>query len=260
MRNIRIDLAYDGTDFDGWQIQPRRRTVQAEVERALARILGEGIRVHGSGRTDAGVHALRQVAQFRSATALPSGTLARALRALLPEDVHVLSVADARPDFDARRHATSRSSRYRILVGRDPFLRRFAWELRSRPDLGLMQAGARHLLGPIDGTSFADASRKGRSNEVRVDRSEWREEGPELLYEIRANRFIHHMVRTIVGTLVGVGRGARPPEEIPSLIAARDRRLAGPTAPARGLTLVEVCYPDGWAARPAEGEADEVLP
>jgi tRNA pseudouridine38-40 synthase len=123
-----------------------------------------------------------------------------------------------------------------------------------------MRAASRHFLGSIDGTSFADASRKGLSNGVRVEQSAWREEGAELLYEIRANRFIHRMVRTIVGTLVEVGRGARPPEAIPSLIAARDRRLAGRTAPARGLTLVDVCYPGGWAALPPEGEADEVLP
>ncbi|MFH1680090.1 MAG: tRNA pseudouridine(38-40) synthase TruA [Candidatus Eisenbacteria bacterium] len=260
MRNIRLDLRYDGTDFSGWQVQPGRRTVQGEIERVLETILGERVRVHGSGRTDSGVHALKQVAQFRSRTSLPVAVIERALRGLLPEDLLVLSAAEARPEFDARRDALFRVYRYRIFRGRDPLLRRLVWEVRSPLDPSLLASGSRRLLGEIDATSFADASRKGRSNRVRVDLSEWSEEGPELVYRIRANRFVHHMVRTIVGTLVEVGRGFRPADDIPAVVASGDRRRAGRTAPARGLFLADVGYAGDEASPPLEGETDEVLP
>jgi tRNA pseudouridine38-40 synthase len=261
LRIFRLDVRYDGTDFDGWQVQPGRRTVQGEIEKALASVLQVRIRVCGAGRTDAGVHALRQTAHFRSETALQPFTIERALRGLLPPDLLVLSVAEAPPAFDARRHAIARTYRYRILRGRDPLLRRRVWQLTGPLDLRPMAEASRHLLGPIDATSFAAASRKGMSNRVIVETSLWREEGREILYEIRANRFVHHMVRTIVGTLVKVGRGTFPADGIPALLAARDRRLAGPTAPARGLYLVEVAYAgEGEAPAAREGATDEVLP
>lgn len=261
LRCFRLDLRYDGTDFDGWQVQPGRRTVQGELERALESVLEEKVRVLGAGRTDAGVHALRQVAHFRSRTALPASVIERALRGLLPEDLLVLSAAEAPPDFDSRRDARFRAYRYRILRGRDPLRRRFVWEVGFRLDVGLLREGARSFVGPIDATSFADASRKDRMNRVVVEASGWRERGPELHYEILANRFVHHMVRTIVGTLVEVGRGFRSPDDIGAVLAARDRRLAGPTAPARGLHLVEIGYAAAGADPfPLEGETDENLP
>jgi len=254
-------VRYDGTDFDGWQAQPGRRTVQGEIEAALARVLQGRVPVIGSGRTDAGVHALRQPAHFRSRTALPAWKIERALRGLLPRDVFVVALAEAEGGFHARRGARCRSYVYRILRGRDPLLRRTVWEVGFPLDLARMEEGAARIAGPIDATSFAASTRKGMRNEVAVEASGWREEGSQILYEIRANRFVHHMVRTIVGTLVEVGRGVRSPDSIPALLAARDRRLAGPTAPARGLYLADVAYVSAGRAEPRpEGETDEVLP
>lgn len=242
MRIFRIDVRYDGTDFAGWQVQPGLRTVQGEIEGVLAEVLREGVRVRGSGRTDAGVHALVQVADFSSATDLPAEVIARALRGLLPPDVTALSVTDAPDGFDARRSATHRVYRYRILRGRDPLLRRYCWGWESPLDVEAMGAAARCFLGPIDATAFAASTRKGMDNRVDVSSSEIREDGPEVVYEIRANRFVHHMVRNIVGTLVEVGRGAYEADRVPDILAGRDRTEAGRAAPAHGLYLVEVGY------------------
>jgi len=260
MPSFRLDLSYDGTDFAGWQVQPSHRTVQGEVERVLAAVLGSPVRVFGSGRTDSGVHALHQVAHFRAETALGPDVIVRALRGLLPRDVALLGVTFAPDRFDARRSAVRRTYRYRLFLGRDPFLRRFAWEIPFSIERGAMEEAASHLPGESDFTSFAASTRKGRENTVRVERAEWRWSGQLGEFEIEANRFLHHMVRNIVGTLIETGRGARPPESMPGLIRARDRSAAGPTAPARGLFLVRVDYGEEERGRGENGgEVDEVL-
>jgi len=253
MRNIRIDLRYDGTDFAGWQVQPGLRTVQGVIEEVLAVFLRQPVRLHGAGRTDAGVHALRQVAHFRTASHLGVETIGRALRGLLPNDVLLVGACEVPRRFDARRDALSRSYRYRIVRGRDPLAARYAWEVERPLDTARIAGAARSLAGPIDATALAASTRKGRDNRVRIDRSDvvWGEK--EIRYEVEANRFVHHMVRNIVGTLVEIGRGAMEPDIFPDLLAARDRCRAGPTAPARGLHLVEVRYAPGGAASESEG-------
>lgn len=242
MRTFRLDIRYDGTDFAGWQIQPGMRTVQGEIEGVLARVLRAPVRVRGSGRTDAGVHALRQTADFRAETDLPEGVIRRALRGLLPEDLALLDLAEAPEGFDSRREALYRVYRYRIHRGRDPLLRRRCWAVEGALDVEAMAAGAARLAGEIDATSFAASTRAGMDNRVAVEESTLAEAGPEIRYEIRANRFVHHMVRNIVGTLVEIGRGTRRRDDVPRILEARDRCAAGRTAPARGLYLVEVGY------------------
>jgi tRNA pseudouridine38-40 synthase len=260
MKNFRLDLRYDGTDFAGWQVQPGLRTVQGEVERALGVVVGSPIRVFGSGRTDAGVHALRQVSHFRAETALAPEVILRALRGLLTRDVTALRVTAVSDRFDARRDALRRTYRYRLCLGRDPFLRRFTWEVPFSLEREPMEEASSHLAGERDFTSFAASTRKGKENTVRVERAEWRWSGRLGEFEIEANRFLHHMVRNIVGTLIETGRGARPAESLPGLIEARDRTGAGPTAPARGLFLVRVGYgEEGYGRDESEGGADEVL-
>ncbi|MFH1277760.1 MAG: tRNA pseudouridine(38-40) synthase TruA [Candidatus Eisenbacteria bacterium] len=242
MRTFRLDIRYDGTDFAGWQVQPGMRTVQGEIERVLEKVLRAPVRVCGSGRTDAGVHALCQTADFRAETDLPAGVIFRALRGLLSEDMTVLAVRDAPEGFDSRRDALCRVYRYRIHRGRDPLLRRHLWEVDHDLRAEAMAEGAARFSGEIDATSFAASTRAGRDNRVAVTRSDLTEAGREIRYEIRANRFVHHMVRNIVGTLVDIGRGARRPDEIPLILEARDRSAAGRTAPARGLYLARVEY------------------
>ncbi len=242
MRNFRIDVRYDGTDFVGWQVQPGERTVQGEIERVLESVLQEEVRVRGAGRTDTGVHALKMPAHFHSGTKLPAETIGRALGGLLPGDVALLRLSEAPDEFDARRHALRRIYRYRILRRRDPFLRRFVWEMERPVDTGAMTKGAARLTGEIDATSFAASTRKEKENTVTVVRSELREEGPEIVYEIEANRFVHHMVRNIVGTLIGVGLGKIEQAGIDGILEAKDRSAAGANAPARGLCLVDVKY------------------
>lgn len=255
MKNYGIEIRFDGTEFAGWQVQPGVRTVQGVVEERLAGFLNEDVRVMGAGRTDAGVHALHYVAAFRSGTSLSSAVMERALGKTLPPDIALLRLAPAGEQFDPRRHALSRLYRYRIVKGKDPLLHRFAWEVTYALDRRLMERASRDLIGEHDYTSFAASTRKGMENRVRVLEAEWSETEQEICFQIRANRFLHRMVRNIVGTIVEIGRGARPPGGIPGLIAARERESAGPTAPPHGLYLVEIEYGDGWDA-PASVEGD----
>ncbi len=242
MKNYRVVLSYDGTDFHGWQRQPDRRTVQGVVEAALQRITRKRITVHGAGRTDAGVHALAQVAGFRGAFKLADADLFRALNAVLPEDVRVLSLEPAAPDFHARKSARSKVYRYRIVRAPQisPFDRRYALHHPCPLNLRAMREAARLILRRGDFSGFS--SNRDRSPVRTVRRSELRKTGDEIVYTIEAEGFLRYMVRTIVGTLVEIGRGKCPPERIEEIFARKDRSLAGPTAPAKGLCLVRVDY------------------
>lgn len=261
VRNHRIHVSYDGTGFAGWQVQPEQRTVQGEIERALGTLLGAEVRLHGSGRTDAGVHATGQVAHFRAAARLEPDVIERALHGYLPADIHVFDVSEAPDDFDARRSASQRTYLYRIVRRRDPHRRFQAWEIRYPLDAGAMARAAEHLLGAHDFTAFAASSRKGMDNRIDVRRASWAEEGDELCFTTSADRFVHRFVRNVVGTMVDVGRGETSPEEIPRIIEGRDRTLAGPAAPAHGLYLTHVDYdaPAGRRAAAEEGDSHEVF-
>lgn len=237
-------LAYDGTDYLGWQVQPRGRTVQGSLLEA-ARRFDPSARVVGASRTDAGVHALRQIASLTTSAALSREGVQGALNAALPRDIRVLDARPAPAGFDARRAAVGKRYAYLIdtaPVG-SPLLRRFAWHVPWALDVDAMRKGLRPLRGLHDFGAFCAAP--GRATDPRchlralhvVPRRE------RVVLLVSADRFLHHMARNIVGSAVGIGRGARDAAWLAAVLASRDRRLAGPTAPAHGLALVRVLYP-----------------
>jgi tRNA pseudouridine38-40 synthase len=242
MRVIRLVVGYDGTDFCGWQRQLGDRTVQGELEEALTRLAGKRIPVVGAGRTDAGVHALGQVASFRTALDLGEAELLRALNSLLPRDVRVSSVRTAPPAFDARKSARSKIYQYRIYNGPQvsPFLFRYVLHWPGRLDFGKMAEAARLFKRKADFTAFS--SNRLLQPVRRVTRSDLRKKGPEIVYTIEAEGFLRYMVRAIVGTLLEVGRRRVEPQAIEDLFRQKKRSLASPTAPAKGLCLIKVVY------------------
>ena len=246
MRNIRLILSYDGTCFSGWQYQPRDRTVQAVIEEALSVILAHPTRVTGSGRTDAGVHALGQSANFRTESRIECAALLKGLNSLLPADVRVLAAEQVADSFDARRSALLRVYRYLIYTGSvmSPFLSRYAWHLRAKLDGDAMRRAGLCLVGTHDFASFASSDEKSVSTireitSFQVDETD----GGLFCFEVAANAFLRHMVRAIIGTIVLVGKKTMSREEFSEILAARDRGRAGMTAPPEGLFLVEVRYP-----------------
>ncbi|MBZ5571201.1 MAG: tRNA pseudouridine(38-40) synthase TruA [Acidobacteriia bacterium] len=249
MRNLKLVLAYDGSEFFGWQVQPESATVQGTLASAIGRVTGEKVLPQGSGRTDAGVHALAQVATFVIESSIPAGNLMKALNDLLPGSIRVLEASEALPEFHARKSAKAKTYRYRILRTPvcSPFLARYVWHYPYPLDESAMREAAGMLIGEHDFTSFAavDPERGcegGVSNVRRVFESTWERSGDEFVYTVRGNGFLHHMVRNLVGTLLLVGKGTLKPEDIRRILEARNRSAAGATAPANGLYLVSVEY------------------
>jgi tRNA pseudouridine38-40 synthase len=246
-RCFRITLEYDGSEFAGWQRQAQgERTVQGCLEQALGEIAGAPVTVTGSGRTDAGVHALGQVASAQLETRLGPETLGRVLNARLPRDVAVLSVALAPAGFDARRWATGKLYRYSIWNGRErsPLRARRFCHLPTPLDLAAMRAAAASLVGEHDFAAFQAAGSSATTSRRRLDRLAVEgARGGEISLEASASGFLRHMVRNLAGTLIEVGQGRRAADSMAELLASRDRSSAGPTAPALGLTLVRVDYP-----------------
>jgi tRNA pseudouridine38-40 synthase len=245
MRNLKLTLSYDGTDFNGWQTQPGYRTVQETLEAAIAAVTGEQrVRVNASGRTDAGVHALGQVVNFHSATHLPPEVLLRAVNANLPTDIVIRDAADAPAEFDANRHAKRKLYRYVIHDGavHDPFLRRYYCQSRCRLDDAAMRRAAGPLLGQHDFRSFETEWPNRQSSVRTITRLTVSRFGDWLWLDVEADGFLYNMVRAIAGTLINVGRGYWPEAEVADILRAEDRTRAGPTAPATGLFLVRVTY------------------
>ena len=242
MKNYKVVLAYDGTEFNGWQRQPDGRTVQGVLEEAVRKVTQKKTVVHGAGRTDAGVHALGQVASFRGAFKLSDGVLLRALNAVLPADVRIFSLEEAPAGFHARQSARSKVYRYRIVHApqASPLDRRYVLHWPHPLDLRSMREAARMFVRTDDFTAFS--SNRDRSPVRTVRRSELRKTGREIVYTIEAEGFLRYMVRTIVGTLLEVGRGRIAPAQVEEIFRRKDRSLAGPTAAAKGLTLVRVDY------------------
>ena len=244
-RNIRLRLAYDGTRYVGWQVQPNGPSIQAELERALATLHKEPVRITGAGRTDAGVHALGQVASFPAARPLPVQAYVKGMNALLPDDVAVREAAVLDGPFDARRDARGKRYRYRIenLPTRAPLTRLQAWQVFRRLDVEAMRAAAGPLRGRHDFSAFRASDCEAAHPVRELRRLDVETPGPGRIEVVaEATAFLKHMVRNLVGTLVEVGLGARPAASTVGLLASRDRTLAGRTAPPQGLTLEEVFY------------------
>ena len=242
--NIKLTIEYDGTNYHGWQIQPKGETIQAVFERAVSTFLGAPTRVIGSGRTDAGVHALGQVANFFCDKAPDLHRLQRGLNALTPEDIAIKAVEWVPDSFDARRDGRSRVYQYRIWnhPWPSPFHVRYAWHIHDSLQFALMSEAISALEGEHDFSSFQAAGCDAAHPVRRVYRNSLEQSGALIIYTIEATAFLRHMVRNIVGTLVEVGRGERSPQQFAELLGARDRTQAGPTAPGHGLFLVEVKY------------------
>lgn len=250
----RVVIEYDGTDFCGFQFQPALRTIAGEIEAALSRLFDMPIKVTVAGRTDAGVHASGQVISFVGHDRFPIERLSIALNTALPADLSARDAARVEDRFSARLSALERHYRYVVLNRRDPsaVLRRFAAHDHRALDLARMREAAKHLLGQHDFVTFCgvlpDRGGTVRTiNALDIDR-----EGDRITFAIRGKGFLHRMVRIVTGTLLDVGAGRREAGDVAEMLAARDRRVAGPTAPAAGLTLVEVRYPD-FSSREAFG-------
>ena len=253
MRNFKIVLAYDGSEFSGWQIQPDAATIQGTLASAIGRVTGEKVLPQGSGRTDAGVHALAQVATFALESPIPPQNLVKALNDILPPSIRVIEATEAQLQFHARKSAHAKTYHYRIHRGAvcPPFLARYVWHYPYPLDEDAIRQAASFVIGEHDFTSFAAVdSERGREDEIsdarsnvrRIFASTWERAGEELLYVVRGSGFLHHMVRNLVGTCVLVGRGTLKPEDVAAILEARNRSAAGATAPASGLYLVSVEY------------------
>ncbi len=262
MRNLKLTLAYDGTEFCGWQVQPDAPSVQGTLASAIGRITGEKVLPQGSGRTDAGVHALAQVATFQTQSVIPAANLVIALNDILPASIRVLEAREVPADFHARKSVQAKTYRYRIYRGAIclPFLAHYVWHYPYPLDEDAMWEAATLIEGEHDFTSFAavdpeknlnheaDPSallRTGsstRSNIRNVFSSQWRRQETELIYEIRGTGFLHHMVRNLVGTFLLVGKKTLKPQDVITILESKDRSAAGATAPASGLYLVNVEY------------------
>ena len=249
MRNIKLVLAYDGTDFSGWQVQPDASTVQGTLASAIGRINGEKVLPQGSGRTDAGVHALAQVACFQTESVVPAGNFLIALNDILPAAIRVLEAAEVPAEFHPRKSALAKTYRYRILRAAicPPLLARYVWHYPYPLNEEALAEAALLIEGEHDFTSFAavdpERGKDGVASNVRqVFSSRWRREAEEFIYEVRGSGFLHHMVRNLVGTFLLVGKGTLKPQDVITILEARNRSAAGATAPACGLYLVSVEY------------------
>ena len=245
LRTIRLILEYDGSGYHGWQRQRNALTIQEVVETCLARLIGQEVRLHGSGRTDAGVHALGQVAHFRTESALPLAAFREGLNSLLPRDIVILAAGEAPEGFHARYGAKAKTYEYRILnrpVRSSLHLRR-CWYLGQPLDLDRMRQASTFIQGEHDFAGFQASGSAVKTTIRQVTAVSWEERSDGWKYfRITASGFLRGMVRALVGTLVEVGWGKRQPHDMAALLAAKDRRLAGPAAPAGGLYLVEVIY------------------
>jgi tRNA pseudouridine38-40 synthase len=255
MRNFKITIAYDGTDFHGWQMQANKPTIQGEIVNVLERLTQEQVILHGAGRTDAGVHALGQVASFRTQSGISAQDFQRALNALLPSTIRIVAAEEVGPDFHARWSAIGKTYRYRLYRGRvvPPALWRYVLHYPFPLDEDAMRTAASRFVGPHDFASFAAST--GSEDDDR-ERSTVREiyaselartgDGEELVYTVRGRSFLRYMVRKMVGTLLDVGRGKLVPDDILRLYQLRDRSKSGPTVPPQGLVMVEVEHEEAW--------------
>ena len=245
MARYFIYLAFNGTDYCGWQIQPDAVSVQEKLEKALSLFLRQEIHVTGAGRTDAGVHARLMVAHFDIDEPQDCGWMKNKLNGILPQDISVYRIVPVRADAHARFDAVSRTYRYYLTLEKDPFYRDFAWRQINAPDFELMNKAARMLLETVDFTSFSKLHTDTKTNNCKVTVAHWdRLPDGRWAFTITADRFLRNMVRAVVGTLMQVGRGQLTLEQFRQIIDSKDRCAAGDSAPARGLFLEEIEYPE----------------
>lgn len=241
---FKLIIEYDGTNYHGWQVQPNGITVQETLEKALTKITSQQIRIHSSGRTDAGVHAKGQCAHFACQTALAPNVMQKALNAVLPDDVVIKSCENCAADFHARFSA--KSKRYRYTIWNDPVPlaigRQYAWHIRKPLNLESMRAACAKLMGEHDFKGFTASDATHFSTVRMIHHAEINKISSFLHFDIEANGFLRYMVRSILGTLVEIGLAQRPLSTLDSLLASGDRKLAGTTAPPNGLTLLYVVY------------------
>lgn len=245
MRNIRLVLQYEGTRYQGWQRQTSsENTIQGKLEKLLGRMCGEEIELSASGRTDAGVHAMGQVANFHTNSDMSLKDMLAYCNRYLPEDIAVLSMNEAAERFHSRLNACGKSYCYRVINSDIPdvFWRRYALEVPQKLDVEAMQRAAELLLGEHDFKAFTSAKKSKKSTVRRIDEITIRREGSLLHFTFTGNGFLHHMIRIIMGTLLEVGSGKRTPESMTEILQKGSREAAGPLVPAKGLTLLKVFY------------------
>lgn len=244
MRTIKLTISYDGTRYNGWQLQKNGRTVQGEIEKAIEKVFGRLHRLHAASRTDAGVHAKSQVAHFKTTERIPVDKIAVALNSRLPEDISIIRAEEVPGEFHARFDAKTKHYRYHVLNSkkRDPFSERYAWRVPYSLDVPLMRKESKVLLGEHDFKSFQASDKRERSSTRRITKISVKKKGSSVDIDIEGNGFLYNMVRNIAGTLVDIGRGYLPAGSMKKILKAKDRTKAGPTAPAKGLFLMEVKY------------------
>src|SRR5438309_10463933 len=255
MRYFKLIIAYDGTDFHGWQMQSNKPTIQGEIVNVLRRITQENMQLHGAGRTDAGVHALGQIGSFRTQSALSAGEFRRALNALLPPTIRIVAAEEVGPDFNPRWSARGKIYRYRLYRGKvvPPMLWRYVLHYPFPLDEDAMRDASARFVGMHDFTSFAastgyEEDDKERSTEREIFSTELvrSADNEELVFTVRGRSFLRYMVRKMLGTLLDVGRGKLAPADIDRLYELRDRSKSGPTVPSHGLVMVEVQHDEAW--------------
>lgn len=244
MKTIKLTIDYDGTNFAGWQVQPNQRTVQGEIEHALETVLRHPVRTVGAGRTDTGVHASGQTAHFHTESDITEHRLIGSLNGILPEDIAIREVKHVTDDFNARFDARARSYRYTIATKKVAINRHYSWMVPYNLDFDRLAKSTTALDGECDIRGFSRGEDSDDYRTIIFD-NRWSHEGDFIYFDISAIRFFHHAVRSIVGTAVEVGRGKLPPGTVREILETRNRRLAGPTAPARGLCLMNIDYGDG---------------
>lgn len=244
MRNIKLTIQYDGTNYSGWQAQANGRTIQEEIEKALLKVLSSRVKLKGAGRTDAGVHAIGQVANFKTRSTLDPVSIKRALNNTLPRDIVISNAEEVPLKFDSRHSSISKVYRYTVVNSDclNPTLRHYAALVPYKLDLNAMRRAARSLVGRRDFKSFETAGSCREDTRREIRRLDLKKRRDRIYIDIEADGFLYNMARSIIGTLVDIGRGKLSASAVKSILCSKDRRSAGPTAPAKGLCLMEVKY------------------
>jgi tRNA pseudouridine38-40 synthase len=242
MQTLRLKIEYDGTDYVGWQFQINGRSVQEEIEKALKQILQSDIRITGGGRTDAGVHARGQVASFSVERDVEIHSLTKSINAVLPHSIIILEAAEVSIDFNARYDAKSRRYTYSISPAPTAIQRNYCWQVYQKIDFELLQRCSKQIIGEHGFRSFCKVETDFHQHRCTIQSAEWKHKDGLFVFEITANRFLHGMVRALVGTMVNVGRGHTKSEDFINILEANDRSAAGMSAPAKGLFLEEILY------------------